>query len=112
MQWWGPGPSQPRSLHSGSQGPGIAKLNDFMEFYLVVEASKRTEVLWNAATVATPVCVRIYHPPLYSSVNSSLVCAIISAERGFSLRRMYGCTEVPYRTSDHSFSLPAATRAV
>lgn len=56
MQWWGPGPSQPRSLHSGSQGPGIAKLNDFMEFYLVVEASKRTEVLWNAATVATRVC--------------------------------------------------------
>lgn len=73
------------------------------------EASKRMEVLWNAATVATR--VRIYHLPLYSSVNSSLVCGIISAERGLSLRRMYGCTEVPYSTSDHSFSLPAATRA-
>lgn len=33
MQWWGPGPSQPRSLHSGSQGPGKGK-NDFMEFHL------------------------------------------------------------------------------
>lgn len=61
-------------------------------------------VLWKAATVATR--VEIYHIPLYSSVNSSLVCVIISAERVFSLRRMYGCTEVPYSTSDHSFSLP------
>lgn len=46
------------------------------------EASKKTVVLWKAATG------EIYHVPLYSSVNSSLVCGIISAERGFSLRRM------------------------
>lgn len=41
MQWWGPGPSQPRSLHSGSQGPGKAKLNDFMEFHLRWQERKR-----------------------------------------------------------------------
>lgn len=49
------------------------------------EASKKMVVLWKAATVATR--VEIYHVPLYSSVNSSLVCVIISAEV-FSLRRM------------------------
>lgn len=50
------------------------------------EASKKMVVLRKAVTVATR--VEIYHVPLYSSVNSSLVCVMISAERVFSLRRM------------------------
>ena len=52
----------------------------------------------------------IYHLPLYSSVNSSSVVVSMSVERGLSLRRdEYGCTEVPYSTRDHSFSLPEET---
>lgn len=74
-------------------------------------ASERVGVVWKGCDCGYPVWGFITLP-LYSSVYSSLVWAIISAEWGFSLRRMYGCTEVPYSTSDHSFSLPAATRAV
>lgn len=88
-------------------GAWNGKVEDFMEFFLRWSEWKLPQ---GGGAAAAP-CVRIYHLPLYSSVNSSLVCAMISAERGFSLRRIYGCTEVPYSTSDHSFSLPAATRA-
>lgn len=48
--------------------------------------------------------------PTYSSLNSS--SGDSGAERVLSLREEYGCTEVPYSTSDHSFSLPLRGRGV
>lgn len=85
---------------------GSCKRQDLM-IPLGLSCGSRNGSSENAATVATR--VGVYHVPLYSSVNSSLVWVIVSVERGFSPRRMYGCTEVPYNTSDHSFSLPVAT---
>ncbi|TNN62578.1 hypothetical protein EYF80_027177 [Liparis tanakae] len=57
--------------------------------------------LWKRYLATQPCLCGCGLLPLYSSVNSSSVGVSMSVERGLSLRRdEYGCTEVPYSTTD------------